>query len=86
MLLTITTVTLATLVALFGYWYRWSNRLKELPEPPVPSYIVGHVGELERAPMGTKMNVWAKKYGQTYKMRGPLLVSLPSSSDCTADI
>lgn len=54
--------------------YHSSTRLSDIPGPPVPSYIVGNVQELERAPMGTKMNTWTKKYGQTYKIRGALMV------------
>jgi hypothetical protein len=36
---------------------------------------IGHVEELECAPMGTKMPLWVKQYGQTYKTRGPLFVT-----------
>ncbi|KAF8970724.1 cytochrome P450 [Flammula alnicola] len=64
----------AALVAVLIRWYfTITSRLVDIPGPPSPSYMIGHLGELERAPMGTKMNVWAKRYGQTYKLRGPFL-------------
>ncbi|KAF8994998.1 cytochrome P450 [Cyathus striatus] len=53
-------------------WYRFTtSRLKELPGPPVPSFALGNAGELERSPMGTRMNLWSREYGLTYKIRGP---------------
>ncbi|KAF8462798.1 cytochrome P450 [Gautieria morchelliformis] len=52
----------AGLVALLIHWYLGT----------VSSFLVGNIEELDRAPMGTKMILWAKQYGQTYKIRGPL--------------
>ncbi|KAF8473770.1 cytochrome P450 [Gautieria morchelliformis] len=63
----------AGLVALLIHWYLGTvSRLEDIPGPPVPSLLVGNIEELDRAPMGTKMILWAKQYGQTYKIRGPL--------------
>ncbi|KAF8494762.1 cytochrome P450 [Gautieria morchelliformis] len=63
----------AGLVALLIHWYLGTvSRLEDIPGPPVPSFLVGNIEELDRAPVGTKMILWAKKYGQTYKIRGPL--------------
>ena len=56
-----------------------TTRLSDIPGPPVPSYIVGNVEEISRAPMGTKMNTWTKEYGQTYKIRGALMVRFSST-------
>ena len=73
--------------AIFLAWLiRWyhsvTTRLAGLPGPRPPGYIVGSARELAKAPMGTKMNMWAKKYGQTYKMRGALMVRLIHSREC----
>ena len=51
-----------------------TTRLSDIPGPPAPSYFVGNVQDLSRAPMGTKMNAWTKEYGHTYKIRGALMV------------
>ena len=51
-----------------------TTRLSDIPGPPAPSYIVGNIEELSGVPMGTKMNTWTKEYGQTYKIRGALMV------------
>ncbi|KAF8512434.1 cytochrome P450 [Gautieria morchelliformis] len=58
----------AGLVALLIHWYLGTvSRLEDIPGPPVPSFLVGNIEELDRAPMGTKMILWAKQYGQTYR-------------------
>ena len=49
--------------------------LTEVPGPVPESWLLGHGYELHKAPVGTKYNVWAKEYGPTYKLRGPLGVS-----------
>jgi len=69
-------------LAILIYWYFGTvSRLADIPGPPVPSILVGNVEELERAPMGTKMILWAKQYGPTYKIRGPLFVNHISVTD-----
>ncbi|KDR69692.1 hypothetical protein GALMADRAFT_255863 [Galerina marginata CBS 339.88] len=60
-------------VGLIRWYYSVTTRLQGIPGPPLRSTIVGNLEELSRAPMGTKMNVWARKYGQTYKIRGALM-------------
>lgn len=51
-----------------------SRRLSGLPGPPSPSLLFGNILDLEKAKVGTRYNAWAKKYGQAYKITGPLAV------------
>ncbi|KAH8118090.1 cytochrome P450 [Phellopilus nigrolimitatus] len=51
---------------------RLSRRLSNIPGPKSPSILFGNVLDLETARVGTRYNVWAKKYGLTFKIRGPL--------------
>ncbi|GJJ08426.1 hypothetical protein Clacol_002642 [Clathrus columnatus] len=73
MFLLISTLAVGTLLIVSIRWYlNISQRLTDVPGPPVPSFIVGNVLELEQAPMGTLLLRWAKQYGQTFKIAGPL--------------
>lgn len=50
--------------------------LRHLPGPPAQNWIFGNAIDLKRAPVGTRFNVWAKRYGHTYRLVGPLSVRL----------
>lgn len=53
---------------------RLSRRLRHLPGPASPSLLFGNALDLERSRVGLRYNVWEKKYGSTYRIRGPLSV------------
>jgi hypothetical protein len=73
--------SLATLAlgAAFHTLYARSRKLRGLPGPTNPSIFFGNTVDLRRAPTGTRWKVWQKAYGATYKITGPLLVSLAVS-------
>jgi hypothetical protein len=56
--------------------YARSRKLWGLPGPKNPSFFFGNTVDLRRAPIGTRWKVWQRAYGATYKITGPLLVSL----------
>jgi hypothetical protein len=58
----------------YNLWSR-TRRLHGLDGPDSPSFFLGHVVDLRRAPLGTRWNVWQRKYGATYRVMGVLLVS-----------
>jgi hypothetical protein len=73
--LLLTSCVVSVAVAKLLRWYQSvTTRLSDVSGPPPPSYIIGNIQELAKAPMGTKMNQWTKTYGQTYKLRGALMV------------
>lgn len=71
-------VLAASLAILFAAFCRRISKwitLAEVPGPRPNSWLLGHGYDLQKAPVGTKYNVWADDYGPTYKLKGPLGVS-----------
>ncbi len=58
---------------LFKWWSWWksAHSLVNVTGPPAPSFVLGHTLDLERAPVGTRHNKWAREYGPTYRLLGP---------------
>ncbi|KAG7442327.1 cytochrome P450 [Guyanagaster necrorhizus] len=52
-------------------WWRAPPSLAKVPGPPAPSLFLGHALDLDRAPIGTRHNKWAREYGPTYRLSGP---------------
>jgi hypothetical protein len=71
-------IALALCAALYTLYAR-SRKLRGLSGPPSPSFFVGNTVDLRRAPTGTRFKVWQRAYGATYKITGPLLVSVAAS-------
>lgn len=60
---------------------RRSRHLKDLPGPPSESFIMGNIADIKAAPVGTRYNVWQRRYGRAYKINGALSVRvMPRSS------
>ncbi|KAK0201387.1 hypothetical protein DFS33DRAFT_1385693 [Desarmillaria ectypa] len=52
-------------------WWKAAPSLVNVTGPPAPSFVLGHTLDLERAPVGTRHNKWAREYGPTYRLLGP---------------
>ncbi|KAH8822864.1 cytochrome P450 [Flagelloscypha sp. PMI_526] len=66
------TLGLVPLWAVFRRLARSQSSTDVLPSPPVPSWLLGHALQLEKAPVGTLVISWIKKYGHIFRLRGPL--------------
>ncbi|KAJ3846583.1 cytochrome P450 [Lentinula lateritia] len=57
------------------------RRLPNLPGPPTSSWLFGHAMNIEHSPIGAHYNIWAEKYGSTYRLKGVFGIPVLSLAD-----